>query len=110
MKYVKKSQIDKMINLLNSELITLEDFKNNILDPDKYLISLVKQNIITESEYYDSYILEFKFGAVSMAKKKDAYLIPIGITGNYKFRSNDLTIRIGKPFKIADMDLEEANQ
>lgn len=45
-----------------------------------------------------------------MAKKKDAYLIPIGITGNYKFRSNDLTIRIGKPFKIADMDLEEANQ
>ncbi len=110
MKYVKKSQIDKMINLLNSELITLEDFKNNILDPDKYLISLVKQNIITEREYYDSYILEFKFGAVSMAKKKDAYLIPIGITGNYKFRSNDLTIRIGKPFKIADMDLEEANQ
>lgn len=110
MKNVKKSQVDKMINLLNSKLIKLIDFKNNILSPDEFLKSLVKKKIITKYEYYDSYILEFKFGAVSMAKKEDAYLIPVGITGDYKFRSRNLTIRIGVPFKITNMDIEDANQ
>lgn len=56
------------------------------------------------------FLLPFKFGAVSMAKKTDAYLVPFGITGDYKFRSKNLTIRYGKPFKVGNMDLEEANQ
>lgn len=55
-------------------------------------------------------LLPFKFGAVSMAKKTDAYLVPFGITGDYKFRSKNLTVRFGKPFKVTDMDLEEANE
>ena len=55
-------------------------------------------------------LLPFKYGAVSMAKKTDAYLLPVGITGEYKFRSKDLSIKIGKPFKITDMPLEEANE
>ena len=55
-------------------------------------------------------LLPFKYGAVSMAKKTDAYLLPVGITGEYKFRSKDLTIKIGTPFKITDMNLEEANE
>lgn len=54
-------------------------------------------------------LLPFKFGAVSMAKKTDATIVPVGITGEYKFRSKDLTIKIGKPFKIDNMTLEEAN-
>ena len=56
------------------------------------------------------FLLPFKFGAVSMASKTDAYIIPFGITGTYKFRSKDLTIRYGKPFKIENMSLEEANK
>lgn len=56
------------------------------------------------------FLLPFKFGAVSMAKKSDAYLVPFGVTGEYKFRSKDLTVRIGKPFKITDMELGEANE
>ena len=56
------------------------------------------------------FLLPFKFGAVSMAKKTDAYILPVGITGEYKFRSKDLTIRIGEPFKINDMSLEQANE
>ena len=56
------------------------------------------------------FLLPFKFGAVSMAKKTDAYLIPFGITGDYKFRSKNLTIRYGKPFKVSNMDLEKANE
>lgn len=54
-------------------------------------------------------LLPFKFGAVSMAKKTGAYIIPIGITGDYKFRSKNLITKIGKPFKVDDMSLEEAN-
>lgn len=57
----------------------------------------------------DEFLLPFKFGAVSMAKKTDAYLVPFGITGDYKFRSKNLTIRYGKPFKVTDMELEDAN-
>ena len=56
------------------------------------------------------FLLPFKFGAVSMAKKTDAYIVPFGITGDYKFRSKNLTIRYGKPFKVGDIDLEKANE
>lgn len=55
------------------------------------------------------FLLPFKFGAVSMAKKTDAYLVPFGITGNYVFRSKNLVIKYGKPFKVTDLELEEAN-
>ncbi len=55
------------------------------------------------------FLLPFKFGAVSMASKTDSYLVPFGITGDYKFRSKNLTIRYGKPFKVGSMNLEEAN-
>ena len=33
-----------------------------------------------------------------------------GITGDYKFRSKNLTVRFGEPFKVGDMTLEEANK
>ena len=55
------------------------------------------------------FLLPFKYGAVSMAKKTNAYIVPVGITGEYKFRSKNLVTRIGKPFKITDMTLDEAN-
>jgi len=54
-------------------------------------------------------LLPFKYGAVSMAKKTNASIVPVGISGDYKFRSKNLTIKIGKPFKINNMTLEEAN-
>lgn len=55
------------------------------------------------------FLLPFKFGAVSMAKKTDAYLVPFGITGDYIFRSKNLVIKYGKSFKVTNMELEEAN-
>lgn len=57
----------------------------------------------------DEFLLPFKFGAVSMAKKTDAYLVPFGLTGDYKFRSKNLCIKFGKPFKVKNMELTEAN-
>ena len=55
------------------------------------------------------FLLPFKYGAVSMAQKTDAQIIPVGITGEYKFRSKNLVTRIGKPFKVTGLSLEEAN-
>ena len=52
----------------------------------------------------------FKFGAVSLAKKTDATIVPFAITGEYKFRSKDLKVTFAKPFKVGNMDLEEANE
>ena len=54
-------------------------------------------------------LLPFKFGTVSMAQKTNATIIPFGIIGNYKFRSKNLTIKYGTPFKVNDLTLEEAN-
>ena len=56
----------------------------------------------------DKFLLPFKFGAVSLAKKSNATIIPFGISGEYK-RKGKLMVRFGKPFKVGDMTLEKAN-
>ncbi len=57
----------------------------------------------------DKFLLPFKYGAVSMAKKTDSYIVPFGISGDYKFRSHNLTIKFGRPFKVTG-DLRDANK
>jgi len=57
----------------------------------------------------DAFLLPFKFGVVSLAKKTNATIIPFGITGEHKFRSKDLCVRFGEPFNVDNMTLEEAN-
>ena len=52
----------------------------------------------------------FKYGAVSLAKKANATIVPFAITGEYKFRSKNLKVTFAKPFKVGDMTLEEANE
>ena len=54
-------------------------------------------------------LLPFKYGAVSLAKKTNALIVPFGISGEYTGKKGNLTTRIGKPFSVSDMDLEEAN-
>jgi 1-acyl-sn-glycerol-3-phosphate acyltransferase len=55
-------------------------------------------------------LLRFKPGTVALAKKADAYIVPCGLTGDYKFRSKNLCIRYGKPFKVSDMTVKEGNE
>lgn len=55
-------------------------------------------------------LLPFKFGAVSLAKKTGALIVPFGITGEYTGKKGKLTTRIGKPFSVKDLELEEANE
>lgn len=64
----------------------------------------------TRNKTKDVFLLPFKFGTVSMAKKTNATIIPFGLTGDYKFRSKNLTIRYGTPFKVGEMDLDDANK
>ena len=52
-------------------------------------------------------LLPFKYGAVSLAAKTGAYIVPAGITGKYKFRGK-IKVKYGKPFKVSN-DLESAN-
>lgn len=63
----------------------------------------------TRNKTKDKFLLPFKFGAVSMAKKTNATIVPFGLTGDYHFRSKNLTVRFGTPFKVNDMSLEETN-
>lgn len=64
----------------------------------------------TRNKTYDTFLLPFKFGAVSMAKKTGATIIPSCVTGDYKYHSKNLMIRYGKPFKVPeDMNLQVAN-
>ena len=60
----------------------------------------------------DAFLLPFKFGAVSMAQKTGATIVPFANTGEFKiFKRNHLSIRFGEPFKVPkDMNLEEANE
>ena len=53
-------------------------------------------------------LLDFKYGAMSMAKKTDSWVIPVAVKGKFKFRSKNLKIKYGKPFKVDDMTIEEA--
>lgn len=53
-------------------------------------------------------LMPFKYGAVSMAKKTDAYIVPFAINGKYKIFGG-LTITFGKPYKVKN-DLEEENK
>ncbi len=57
----------------------------------------------------DAFLLPFKFGAVSMAKKTKATIVPFAVTGDYKFRSKNLVYRFGKPIKYGD-DLAKQNE
>ena len=87
---------------------TKQEFLDNLYDAKSYLQELIKEKKITKEDYYDHYLLPLKYGAVSMAVKTNAKIVPYAITGDYKFRGKNLVVNIGKPF-TPDSDLEKAN-
>ncbi len=58
----------------------------------------------------DCLLMDFKFGAASLACKSSAMVVPVAVTGDYKFRSKNLTARIGEPFSVDGMSVTEVNQ
>lgn len=55
-------------------------------------------------------LLPFKYGAVSLAHKTDSYIVPFAITGDYKFRSKNLTVTFDKPYKVKSKDMKKENE
>lgn len=94
--------VDRSIHDDNAKIAALEVLQNS------GAIGLFPEG--TRNKTNNKLLLDFKFGAVSMAQKTNATIIPYSITGDYKFRSKNLMIRFGKPFKVGDMPLEEANK
>ena len=109
LKKQRTSQVLYLEQLVKDDVISDEDFIDNICCVNEYLLGLLKNKTITKKDYENSLLLPFKFGAVSMAQKTDSYLIPFSISGDYKFRSKNLIVVIGKPFKVGK-DLEKANE
>ncbi len=60
--------------------------------------------------YTTEILLPFKFGAVVMAKRTNAKVVPYAITGDYKFRSKNLKITFGEPIDFSEQSVEEANE
>lgn len=57
----------------------------------------------------DNLMGEFKYGAASLACKNNAKIIPVAVTGDYKFRSKNLMSRIGTPISTEGLTVEEVN-
>lgn len=105
------SEIMLLDNLLEQKRITKEKYIENALNASKYIETLLENKKITEEEYEQSFFLPLKFGAVSMAQKTGATIIPVITTGKYTFKNNHLNSRFGNPIKVPkDMNLEEAKE
>ena len=108
-KKCKTSQINYLEELYKDNKINKKEFVNNIDRANEYLKELVDKKVIKEKDYYEHIFLPFKFGAVSMAHKTNAKIVPFVITGEYKFRSKNLKVKIGKAIEVSD-DLEKSNR
>ena len=45
-----------------------------------------------------------------MSYNTDSYIVPCAVTGDYVFRSKNLMIRFGVPFKVEDHNYEKYNE
>ena len=105
----KTSFTNYLEELMQKEFITKDEFIDNLGNANEFLEMLLKEKRITKEEYFNHIFLPFKFGAVSMAHKTNSPIIPFVITGDYKFRSKNLVVRIGKPIEAME-DLAQANK
>lgn len=104
------SQINLLDKLYKEEKITRNEYKEYILSAKNAVHELCEMERITPSECEDSILLPFKYGAVSMASKTNAKIVPFGVTGHYVKNSNDLTVSFAKPLDVNNYNsLEEAN-
>ncbi len=108
-KKVLLSQILYIDELYKQGTLTLTQYKDAILDSKNYLLNLKENHIITNLEYDNTLLLPFKYGAVAMARKSKATIIPFAINGDYIKNSNNLVVRFGEPFQVLNDDLELEN-
>ena len=73
---------------------------------DNHVIGIFPEGTINRT---DDIIMPFKYGAVSMAKKADCFIVPFAITNKYKFLRKSVTVTFGKPYKVTG-DIEYENK
>lgn len=103
------SQLELLEKLYEEKRISIEEYKKAIFDVKSSLLTLERKSIISSDEYDNGMLLPFKYGAVSMAQKTNATIVPFAVTGSYVKNSKDLTVSFDKPFDVTG-DLEEANE
>ena len=54
-------------------------------------------------------LLKFRHGAVAIAQKANAQIIPFAIKGKYRLFRKGLSIEFGKPVDVSEMELKVAN-
>ena len=81
-KNVKLSQLNLLIKLYQDKKINREELDKALPYIDAKLKLYVDKGLITEDEYFDSLLLDFKFGAVSLAKKTGSPIVPMVATGD----------------------------
>lgn len=54
-------------------------------------------------------LLKFRHGAVAIAQKANAPIVPFAIKGEYKLFRKGLTIEFGKPVDVSKVEIDEAN-
>lgn len=90
-----------------------ENCKNEAIEylEEGNMIGLFPEGTVnkTKGTANEQYLLPFKYGAVSFAKKTGAYIVPFAITGKYKLFRKSIKITYGKPYKVKG-DLEKENK
>ena len=105
------SQVNLLEKLYEENRISLYSYIYSIThSPDQYLKYLVDESVITNEEYYNSLLLPFKFGCVSMAKKTNSQIVPFAVTGDYKIGNDNLMVRYGEPYYVETDNLEKENE
>ena len=97
--------VNRSIHDENAKSEAIDVLKNN------EVLGIFPEGTVNKTLYKENeqLILPFKYGAVSFAKKTNAYIVPFAINGKYKIFSKDLKITFGKPYKVTG-DLESENE
>jgi 1-acyl-sn-glycerol-3-phosphate acyltransferase len=70
----------------------------DVLNHDK-VIGIFPEGTVSHGD-----VLPFKIGAVKMASSTGSFIVPFSISGKYKFRSRNLTIKFMEPIEIYKTD------
>ncbi len=97
--------VNRSIHDENAKSEAIDVLKNN------EVLGIFPEGTVNKTLYKDNeqLLLPFKYGAVSFAKKTNAYIVPFAINGKYKIFSKDLKITFGEPYKVTG-DLESENE
>lgn len=96
-------------------LIKVDRSKNNplaVIEAENLLKSGGVLGIFPEGtrNKTDDYILRFRMGTVSIAKRVNVEIVPFAIKGTYKLFRSTIQIEFGKPIDVSNLDVKEANK